>query len=304
MLRPLLGTGEVRFAPGGATAVTPRCATAGGRFVIRRGDGDPARVTSMTTVALDLMRSVKRRLDPARTLSPGPPGRRHLTWPRERPGPPQSWGNARGRRRDRRVRRSPSPRSGADRATACTAVSAFPRVRPISSGVRRWTRREDASCSWISPTAVRSAWIGRWCATGTHASAAWRASTPARPACSTTASSSRCARRSSAGSHATGASRADARRSFAVLPYPTRMRTDRVRRCDHAGARPAQRCCSRSRCSASCREPLRRLDDMAPSLRLADAQDRAHHAVSDHGDDRSCVSRCSPAACRTRSSRT
>jgi FAD/FMN-containing dehydrogenase len=43
---------------------------AGGRLVIRRGSGITAGDVE-DDVALDLMRSVKRQLDPARTLSPG-----------------------------------------------------------------------------------------------------------------------------------------------------------------------------------------------------------------------------------------
>jgi len=69
-LRPLLGTGEVRCAPEAVETVRTAVHAAGGRLVIRRGDagapgedGDP--------VALDLMRAVKRQLDPAGTLSPG-----------------------------------------------------------------------------------------------------------------------------------------------------------------------------------------------------------------------------------------
>jgi glycolate oxidase FAD binding subunit len=69
-LRPLLGTGEVRFAPEALTTVTTAVRAAGGRGMVRRGDvivsGDIE-----DEVALDLMRSVKRQLDPTRTLSPG-----------------------------------------------------------------------------------------------------------------------------------------------------------------------------------------------------------------------------------------
>jgi glycolate oxidase FAD binding subunit len=69
-LRPLVGTGEVRFAPEALTAVTTAVRAAGGRLIVRRGDvivsGDIE-----DDVALDLMRSVKRQLDPTRTLSPG-----------------------------------------------------------------------------------------------------------------------------------------------------------------------------------------------------------------------------------------
>ena len=68
--RPLLGTGEMRFAPETLEAVRTAVRAAGGRLAIRRGgtvlSGDPD-----DEVAVDLMRSVKRRLDPARTLSPG-----------------------------------------------------------------------------------------------------------------------------------------------------------------------------------------------------------------------------------------
>jgi glycolate oxidase FAD binding subunit len=69
VLRPLLGTGEVRFAPDAADAVRAAVRNAGGRLAIKRGD-EPS-VDDGDAVALDLMRSVKRRLDPARTLSPG-----------------------------------------------------------------------------------------------------------------------------------------------------------------------------------------------------------------------------------------
>jgi FAD/FMN-containing dehydrogenase len=69
-LRPLLGTGEVRFAPEALTTVTTAVRAARGRLIVRRGDvivsGDIE-----DDVALDLMRSVKRQLDPTRTLSPG-----------------------------------------------------------------------------------------------------------------------------------------------------------------------------------------------------------------------------------------
>ena len=69
-LRPLLGTGEVRFAPETLTAVTTAVRAAGGRLMIRRGAATgPGDVDD--EVALDLMRSVKRQLDPTRTLSPG-----------------------------------------------------------------------------------------------------------------------------------------------------------------------------------------------------------------------------------------
>jgi glycolate oxidase FAD binding subunit len=69
-LRPLLGTGEVRFAPEALEAVRAAVRAAGGRLVIRRGDA-PSNGEAEDGVALDLMRSVKRQLDPARTLSPG-----------------------------------------------------------------------------------------------------------------------------------------------------------------------------------------------------------------------------------------
>jgi glycolate oxidase FAD binding subunit len=69
VLRPLLGTGDVRFASDAAGAVRTAVQSAGGRLSVRRGD-DHA-VDDGDAVALDLMRSVKRRLDPAGTLSPG-----------------------------------------------------------------------------------------------------------------------------------------------------------------------------------------------------------------------------------------
>jgi glycolate oxidase FAD binding subunit len=69
-LRPLIGTGEVRFAPEALETVASAVRGSGGRLVIRRGA-----VTSAGDagdgVALELMRSVKRQLDPARILSPG-----------------------------------------------------------------------------------------------------------------------------------------------------------------------------------------------------------------------------------------
>ncbi len=68
--RPLLGTGEMRFAPEALETVRTAVRTAGGRVAIRRGDGFvPGEADD--DVAVDLMRSVKRQLDPARTLSPG-----------------------------------------------------------------------------------------------------------------------------------------------------------------------------------------------------------------------------------------
>ncbi len=69
-LRPLLGTGEVRFAPDVLAMVRRGVRSAGGRMVIRRGDEIDAGDAD-DDVALDLMRSVKRQLDPAQTLSPG-----------------------------------------------------------------------------------------------------------------------------------------------------------------------------------------------------------------------------------------
>jgi glycolate oxidase FAD binding subunit len=69
VLRPLLGTGDVRFPLDTADAVRAAVRKAGGRLAIKRGDEDG--VDDGDAVALDLMRSVKRRLDPAGTLSPG-----------------------------------------------------------------------------------------------------------------------------------------------------------------------------------------------------------------------------------------
>ncbi|HEY6469677.1 MAG TPA: FAD-binding oxidoreductase [Candidatus Dormibacteraeota bacterium] len=69
VLRPLLGTGEVRFAPDSTNDVATAVRNAGGRLAMRRGDG--AHAGADDDVALDLMRSVRRRLDPAGTLSPG-----------------------------------------------------------------------------------------------------------------------------------------------------------------------------------------------------------------------------------------
>ncbi len=69
VLRPLLGTCEVRCAPEAAGDVATAVRRNGGRLVMRRGDG--VDVGDDDDVALDLMRSVKRQLDPAGTLSPG-----------------------------------------------------------------------------------------------------------------------------------------------------------------------------------------------------------------------------------------
>jgi glycolate oxidase FAD binding subunit len=69
VLRPLLGTGDVRFPRDTADVVRSAVRNAGGRLAIKRGDEDG--VDDVDDVALDLMRSVKRRLDPAGTLSPG-----------------------------------------------------------------------------------------------------------------------------------------------------------------------------------------------------------------------------------------
>jgi glycolate oxidase FAD binding subunit len=69
-LRPLLGIGDVRFAPQALETVRGAVRAAGGRLVVRRGDG-PSAGTVDDPVALELMRSVKLQLDPSRTLSPG-----------------------------------------------------------------------------------------------------------------------------------------------------------------------------------------------------------------------------------------
>lgn len=68
--RPLLGTGEMRFAPDTLETVRTAVRNTGGRLAVRRG-GIVLSGDSDDKVAVDLMRSVKRRLDPARTLSPG-----------------------------------------------------------------------------------------------------------------------------------------------------------------------------------------------------------------------------------------
>jgi glycolate oxidase FAD binding subunit len=68
--RPLLGTGETRFATEALGTVRATVRNAGGRLVIRRGDATSAGDVD-DEAALELMRSVKRQLDPARTLSPG-----------------------------------------------------------------------------------------------------------------------------------------------------------------------------------------------------------------------------------------
>jgi glycolate oxidase FAD binding subunit len=70
VLRPVLGTGELRAAPEAMDDVRTAVRRVDGRLVVRRGDGISAGDVE-DAVALDLMRSVKRRLDPARTLSPG-----------------------------------------------------------------------------------------------------------------------------------------------------------------------------------------------------------------------------------------
>jgi glycolate oxidase FAD binding subunit len=69
-LRPLLGIGEVRFPPEAMEMVRAAVRTSGGRLMVRRGD-TPSAGEPDDAVALDLMRSVKQQLDPARTLSPG-----------------------------------------------------------------------------------------------------------------------------------------------------------------------------------------------------------------------------------------
>jgi glycolate oxidase FAD binding subunit len=69
-LHPLLGTGEVRVAADALGTVVDVVRAAGGRLVVRRGDA-PSAGTVDDAVALELMRSVKLQLDPARTLSPG-----------------------------------------------------------------------------------------------------------------------------------------------------------------------------------------------------------------------------------------
>jgi glycolate oxidase FAD binding subunit len=69
VFRPLLGTGDVRCAPESTRDVATAVRNAGGRLVMRCGDGIDAGADD--DVALDLMRSIKRRLDPAGTLSPG-----------------------------------------------------------------------------------------------------------------------------------------------------------------------------------------------------------------------------------------
>ena len=70
VLRPMLGTGELRAVPDAMEDVRTAVRRVDGRLMVRRGDGVSAGDLD-DAVALDLMRSVKRRLDPARTLSPG-----------------------------------------------------------------------------------------------------------------------------------------------------------------------------------------------------------------------------------------
>ena len=69
VLRPLLGTGEVRCAPEVTSDLATAVRHSGGRLVMRRGDGVDVGLDD--DVALDLMRSVKQQLDPSGTLSPG-----------------------------------------------------------------------------------------------------------------------------------------------------------------------------------------------------------------------------------------
>ncbi len=69
VIRPLLGTGELRFASDSTNDVAAAVRNAGGRLAMRRGDGTDVGVVD--DVALGLMRSVKQRFDPAGTLSPG-----------------------------------------------------------------------------------------------------------------------------------------------------------------------------------------------------------------------------------------
>jgi FAD/FMN-containing dehydrogenase len=69
-MRPLLGTGEMRFAPDALETVRTAVRAAGGHMVVRRGDTHSAG-SQDDEVALGLMRSVKLQLDPARTLGPG-----------------------------------------------------------------------------------------------------------------------------------------------------------------------------------------------------------------------------------------
>jgi glycolate oxidase FAD binding subunit len=68
-LHPLLGTGEVRFPVETLEVVRKAVRATGGHITIRRGDVSAGDTDDST--ALDLMRSVKHQLDPARTLSPG-----------------------------------------------------------------------------------------------------------------------------------------------------------------------------------------------------------------------------------------
>ena len=69
VLRPLLGTGEVRCAPDSTSDVATAVGNNGGRLAMRRGEGVNVGIDDV--VALDLMRSVKHRLDPTGTLCPG-----------------------------------------------------------------------------------------------------------------------------------------------------------------------------------------------------------------------------------------
>ncbi len=70
VMRPLLGTGEARFTPDASEAVRAAAERCGGRMIVRRGRSSQPE-DGIDPVALELMRSVKRQLDPAGTLSPG-----------------------------------------------------------------------------------------------------------------------------------------------------------------------------------------------------------------------------------------
>ena len=71
VMRPLLGTGEARFTPDAEAAVRAAAQRCGGRLVFRRGRAGGAQDSEIDPVALELMGSVKRQLDPSGTLSPG-----------------------------------------------------------------------------------------------------------------------------------------------------------------------------------------------------------------------------------------
>ena len=70
---------------------------------------------------------------------------------------------------------------------------------------------------------------------------------------------------------------------FAVLPHPRRMRTVASRASRSRRPSGSAKRCARSRCDACVPRTVRRLDDMAPSLRLADLSARTPRRLSPRG---------------------